>query len=424
MSVSGRTPRFLALSIGLVGWLACNGSSGPGAGSTGTAGAGAPTGAAGVGAAGAGQAGSVGGTGQAGASPSGAAGSTGTPGAAGTGAGVAGSIGSAGAGGGAAGAGAAGQQGAAGTGAAGTGAAGVGAAGTGAAGSAPDPLDTPPWRPLNVTAAPGLHSHGSDAAVDTRAKSLGKLSVDLGVSGAGFSVWLAKRGYHAVGSSFGECNAPNLGAGRDAVGTCRMGEWQMVETKVTALIKGLAVSAPAEDWGYFLTQDGSSVRWSDVAFSGVSHGATTAAIIGRLGARVWRVVSSAGPRDNTCGKGPFSLPYDPAKPPFDPACPDSDVASWLDMPTKTPMERFYAIDGVGDGEYGDIMFHLQRTMYPGMPVQFDTAGAVLTGTNRFISMGGGHLDFLNSADSVKPLNTNAVLNIAFAIPPANQNPTF
>jgi hypothetical protein len=423
MSSSDRTarftPRFLGFSICLVGWLACNGSSGPGAGASGAAGAGAPNGTAGGGdPTGTGQAGSLGGTGQAGASPGGSAGT----GAADAGAGAAGS--SAGTGGGAAGVGAAGQQGAGGTGAAGVGAAGSGAAGSGSAGSAPDPLDTPPWRPLNVTAPAGLHAHGTDAAVDTRAKSLGKLSVDLGVSGAGFSLWLAKRGYHAVGSSFAECDAPNLGAGRDAVGTCRLGEWQMVEAKVTALVKGLATSAPAEDWGYFLTQDGSSVRWSDVAFSGVSHGATTAAIIGRLGARVWRVVSSAGPRDDTCGKGPFSLPYDPAHPPFDPACPDSDVASWLDMPTKTPMERFYAIDGVGDGEYGDIMFHLQRTMYPGMPVQFDTAGAILTGTNRFISMGGGHLDFLNSADTVKPLNTNAVLNIAFAIPPENQNPTF
>ena len=167
-----------------------------------------------------------------------------------------------------------------------------------------------------------------------------------------------------------------------------------------------------------------NVRWSDVAFHGVSHGATTAAIIGRLGACVWRVVSSAGPRDNTCGKGPFSLPFDPAHPPYDPACPDADVASWLDKPTLTPMDRFYEIDGVTDGEYGDIMFNVERTKYPGVPTQFDVAGAVLTQTHRFVSMGGGHLDFLNSAENVKPMNTDAVLNIAFAIPPANQNPTF
>ena len=64
-------------------------------------------------------------------------------------------------------------------------------------------------------------------------------------------------------------------------------------------------------------------------------------------------------------------------PSYDPACADADIASWLDKPSKTPMNRFYAIDGVSDGEYGDIMFNIERTKYPGQPVQFDVAGAVL-----------------------------------------------
>jgi hypothetical protein len=285
-----------------------------------------------------------------------------------------------------------------------------------------DPCGTPPWRALKVTAPAGFHTHGSMAAMDNRVTPLGKLVVDLGVSGAGFPSWVVQRGYHGVGSAFGECSAPNLGAGRDAVGNCRINsEWTSIKAGVLNTVKGLATSNPEEDWGYFLTQDGTNIRWSDVAFMGVSHGATTAAIIGRVAECVWRVVSSAGPRDNTCGKGPFSLPYNPASPPFDPNCPPANIASWLDQPSKTPMERFYAIDGVTDGEYGDIMFNINYTKYPGAPVQFDVAGAVLTGTNRFISMGGGHLDFVNSAENVKPMNTDAVLNIAFAIPAANQH---
>ena len=424
-----RSHKALALSVCLVGWLSCNGSSGPG-------GTGSSSGNAGTGAQTAGNAGGTG-SGTAGATSSGTAGATGSGQAGDTGSGTggattAGTAGSSttGAGGatsgpasrarwaGTAGAGTAGS----GPGTAGTGAGGIGAAGTGAAGmTAADPCGTPPWRPLNVTATPGFHTHGSNAGMDNTVTPLGKLVVDLGVSGAGFPAWVVHRGYHGVGSNFGECAAPNLGAGRDAVGNCRLNqEWGSIKAGVIATVKGLAASYPEEDWGYFLTQDGTGVRWSDVAFMGVSHGATTAAVIGHIGECVWRVVSSAGPRDNTCGKGPFALPYDPAHPPFDPACPDADVASWLDMPSKTPMNRFYVIDGVTDGEYGDIMFHLERTMYPGMPVQFDTAGAVLTGTNRFISMGGGHLDFVNSANNVKPMNTDAVLNIAFAIPPANQ----
>jgi hypothetical protein len=421
-----RRMRSVALSVGLIGWLGCSTSPGPGGTGSGASGTGGSTtgtagntggggpGTAGTGTAGAGQAGaSGGGSGAAGAATSGTAGGSGTAGASGSGAAgsTGGSVGAAGAG-------------TAGAGAAGSGAAGAGTAGTTGAAGGLEPGDTPPWRALNVTAAPGLHAHGQNAAMDNRATPLGKMAVNLGVSGGGFSSWLVKRGYHGVGASFGECNAPNLGAGRDAVGTCRMGEWKMISDQVTATVKGLATSAATEDWGYFLTQDGASVRWSDVAFVGVSHGATTAAIIGRIGTRVWRAVSCAPPRDNTCGKGPFSLPYDPAHPPFDVPCADANVASWLDKPSLTPMNRFFMIDGVGDGEYGDIMFNVERTMYPGQPVQFDAPGAVLTGTNRFIAMGGGHLDFLNAADSVKPPNTDAVLNIAFAIPPANQNPKF
>jgi hypothetical protein len=386
------------------------GNAGSGSSASGTAG---DSGTAGSMGPGAGQAGDNGGTGQAGDNGSGTSGSNGG---AGTGAGTAGSNG-AGTGGTTGMAGAGGALGTAGTGVAGSGGGSAGAAGTGA-----DACGTPPWRALKVTATPGYHTHGSNAAMDNRVTPLGKLVVDLGVSGAGFPSWVVQRGYHGVGSAFGECNAPNLGAGRDAVGNCRINsEWASIKSGVYKTVSGLATSNPEEDWGYFLTKDGTDVRWSDVAFMGVSHGATTAAIIGRVAECVWRVVSSAGPRDNTCGKGPFTLPYNPASPPFDPNCPASNIASWLDQPSKTPMDRFYAIDGVTDGEYGDIMFNINYTKYPGQPVQFDAPNAVLTGTNRFISMGGGHLDYVNSAENVKPMNTDAVLNIAFAIPAANQH---
>jgi hypothetical protein len=427
-----RSNRLLALAVGLCGWLACSNSAGPGGtgsssgnagtGSQGTGAAGNGSGTAGSTGPGSGQAGDNGGTGTAGGNASGTAGSTGAGGtgtgtAGGNGAGTAGSTGSGGS-----------TTGTGGSGAGGTGVTTTGTAGaTGTGGTGPDPCGTPPWRPLHVTATAALHAHGTMAAMDGRATSLGKLVVDLGVSGGGPPIWLIKRGYHGMGSSFAECAAPNLGAGRDAVGNCRLNtEWAKIKADTLAELQTLAKSNPEEDWGYFLTQDGMNVRWSDVAFHGVSHGATTAAIIGRLGACVWRAVSSAGPRDDTCGKGapPFPLPYNSMSPPFDPNCPLADIASWLDMPTMTPMDRFYEIDGVTDSEFGDIMFDVDHTKYPGVPTQFDVAGAVLTQTNRFISAGGGHLDFLNSAENVKPMNTDAVLNIIFAIPPANQNPNF
>ncbi|HSZ82482.1 MAG TPA: hypothetical protein VLA14_09375 [Polyangia bacterium] len=399
----------MTLCLGLAGvWMAaCSGSS-PGTTGAGTAGAGAGSsgsaGTSGGGAAGA-TAGDTGG-GQAGTTPGGAAGAPGTAGSTTTG--------SAGA------PGTAGAAGSAATGTAGmTGTAGA-AAGTAGAGGT-DPGDTPPSRPLNITAVVGMHSH-ANSAVDTRAKSIGKLAVLLGVSSGGYSSWLGKRGYHEAWTSFAECDAPNLGAGRDAVGTCRLGEWATIEKNITATIVSNAAAYPTEDWGYFLNTDGKTVRWSDVAFTGVSHGATTAELIGRIGVRVWRVVSCAGPRDDTCGKGTGTAPFDPNNPPYDPNCPPAQIASWLDQPSLTPMDRFYGLAGTTDVEYGDIMFNMHYTKYPGVPTQWNVPNPVLTGQNQFYSTEGGHLDFLNAANT--PINTDAVLNLAFAIPLENQNPTF
>jgi hypothetical protein len=404
-------PRMLAsmtLCLGLAGlWMsACSGSS-PGTTAGGTAGA---NGSAGTTAGGA--AGDTGG-GQAGTTPGGTAGATGSAGAS---AGAAGATGTAGAS-----AGTAGATGTAGASAGTAGTTGSAGASAGTAGAGVDPGDTPPSRPLNITATVGMHSH-ANSAVDTRAKSIGKLAVLLGVSSGGYSSWLGRRGYHEAWTSFAECDAPNLGAGRDAVGACRLGEWATIEKNITATIVANAAAYPTEDWGYFLNTDGKTVRWSDVAFTGVSHGATTAEIIGRLGARVWRVVSCAGPRDDTCGKGMGTAPFDPNNPPYNAACPLSDIASWLDMPSLTPMDRFYGLAGTTDVEYGDIMFNMHYTKYPGVPTQWNIPNPAIAGQNQFYSSEGGHLDFLNAANT--PMNTDAVLNLAFAIPVENQNPTF
>jgi hypothetical protein len=296
----------------------------------------------------------------------------------------------------------------------------VSAAGTSSGGGGLEPGDTPPWRKLNVIAATGEHTHGS-AGVDTRAKLLGKLAVDVGVNSGSYSSWLAKRGYHSIGAPCGACAAPNLGAGREAVGTCREGEFANTAASVKATLTSLQQQYSEEDWGYFLNQDG-SVRWSDVAITGMSHGATTAAVAARVSVRMWRVVSRSGPRDNGCGKagGVCTLPL--STPSYDAACAPKDVAAWLDTPSKTPINRFYGLVGTTDVECGDIMFNMQYAKYPGAPVLWNMPGAVLTGTNQFFSTEGGHLDWLQAANV--PMNTDEVLNIAFGIPPENQHPNF
>ena len=109
-------------------------------------------------------------------------------------------------------------------------------------------------------------------------------------------------------------------------------------------------------------------------------------------------------------------------PSYDTNCQPSKIASWLDVPSKTPIGRFYGLVGTTDVECGDIMFDMHYAQYPGVPVLWNMPGALLTGTNQFYSTEGGHLDFLNAAN--KPMNTEEVLNIAFAIPPENQQPNF
>jgi len=347
--------------------------------------------------------------GQAGNASAGASNQGGSGGGAGSNSSVAGSAGSA--------TGGTGSAGAAG-GSSGGSSGSAGSSGTGGMGL--EPGDTMPWRPLMVTAAPDEHVHGQ-AGMDARAKPLGKLAVDIGVNSGSYVSWLAKRGYHAMGAPCGSCPAPNLGAGRDEVGACRLGEFENTASAVKTTLTNLHGQFPEEDWGYFLNEDG-SVRWSDVAITGISHGATTAAIAGRVAERMWRIVSRSGPRDNTCGAagGTCSLPL--STPSYDVACPDSEVASWLDQPSKTPMNRFYALVGTGDVQCGDIMFNMQRTKYVGVPTIFNEPGAVLEGNTQFYSTEGGHLDFLRAADL--PMNTEAVLNLAFGIPPENQNPAF
>jgi hypothetical protein len=312
----------------------------------------------------------------------------------------------------------------------------TGATGMGGSGGI-DPGDTPPPRKLNVTVG-GMKQithtvNGNSAGLDTRTTQVGKLVIDLGVTSGGYQPWLGKRGFHVMGVSFPMCDITN-DQGRDHDGDCRLNTFDgmphgtssgvtaanSISAHVQSGLKSLQQQFPTEDWGYFLNAD-DSVRWSDVAFTGMSHGATTAAVIGKA-VRLYRVVSRSGPRDDACGlPGVAAGDFSRATPPWKADCPDASIASWLDAPSATPVARFFAMVGMSDVEYGDIMFAMERMKYPGEPVRWDVAGTVLTGTSRFYA-DAGHLDFLAAA--TPPARTSEALNIAFGVPTADQNPMF
>jgi hypothetical protein len=284
-----------------------------------------------------------------------------------------------------------------------------------AGGMGADPCGNPPTHPLNVTAAIGEHNHNG-AGVDTRAKTLlGKLVIDYGVAGGGYISFLAKRGYHSIGApGFAECAAPDLQGDRTRVSKCRIGEIATTEKNIETKLAQLQGMYPEEDWGYFLDAGG-KLRWADVAVTGFSHGATTAAINGRTKC-LWRAVSRSGPRDDTCGNGPCAMPLNPATA-YDAACTDDKIASWLDDPSMTPMDRFYGFAGMSDGQCGDIMFDMHRTKYIGEPTVLEMAGPTPT-THQFFSSGQGHSGFFDYGPAM------VALEIAFGIPPENRDPKF
>lgn len=88
----------------------------------------------------------------------------------------------------------------------------------------------------------------------------------------------------------------------------------------------LAKENPEGNWQYFLTEDGSGLRWEDVIISGSSHGSTTAARFAKF-QKVSRVVALCGPRDQ--------------------------YQTWQALPSATPDNRYFGFSHVLDGGWID-----------------------------------------------------------------------
>ncbi len=414
-SVRDRVP-FFWLASALISTVACSdpGSSPPGAqGGSGGVAAGSGGSSAGQSAAGqsaAGQSGSAtagsGGTASAGASTTGGSGGSGGSGGAG------GSGGDAG------------------------GTAGGTAGGGGSAAGAPG--DIAPWRPLQVTAPKARHEHSFEASdadpavsfndnteksvFDNRAtKLVGKLVLPFGGVGStagtlgGQGEFCARRGFHVLAIAayqdydillgdpdfFGDARRQVF----DGVQHTTKGKFANISMvpadgvaqRTQKALQYLHQQHPEEDWGYYLQQDG-SVRWSDVIFTGMSHGASNAARFAML-VRASRAVSIAGPRDNLC----TSL--------NEGNC-GGVVASWFDEEPKTPRDRFFAITGKTDDQHTQHLFAMGQLGYSGTPVEVSGATPPYGGSHRLVAAG-GHSEFCGQAAY------DAACNYAFDVPVEN-----
>jgi hypothetical protein len=316
-----------------------------------------------------------------------------------------------------------------------------GTAGGGTSGAAAD-MDTPPPRPLNVTASPARYEHtfrtkDADptvtfndnteiAVVDNRAsKLMAKLVLPFqgegttaGTMGAGGD-FCAHRGFHVLAiAAFQNYNivigdANFYGDARKEVfegieythtgdfATIHMTPADGVEQRTQKALQYLDKLYPTEDWGYYLNADG-SVRWSDVIFEGMSHGASNAARFAML-VRASRVVSIAGPRDNVCTSLNASN------------C-GGVIGNWLYEVPKTPIDRFYALTGVTDSQHLQHLFAMQLLKYVGQPVSV-IGGQAPYGDSHRLNASGGHTDYCSEA------SYEAACNYLFGVPTENQNGT-
>jgi hypothetical protein len=255
--------------------------------------------------------------------------------------------------------------------------------------------------PLDITATAALHQHTVNtrqAGVDTRLpKIVGKLIINVEVDDGGIYDYGIKHGFHVWGGTMFHCDiaqekATYMSKGRDFNGNCR---WETLDGvdhdasamvtpaesimgKVKQALTDLAQSYPEEGWPYFLSADG-NVRWSDVGFTGYSHGASSS-IRWAKKVKVWRAVGRSGPRDNICGSYP------------DGQCPDTVISSWLDEPSATPIENMYGLTGTQDSEYKDIVFAMERMKFVGALVDINAVAPPYNGSHR-LQINGGHDPF-------------------------------
>jgi hypothetical protein len=291
-------------------------------------------------------------------------------------------------------------------------------------------VDQVPWRPLNVTAAPDDYSFvfkASDAdpealqqngnqigRLDTRVTPLGKLVVDMGSSGGANLEWFPHRGFHfmavdfmgvnevpdVVGRSpefYGDVRLEAL-TGEDRVPDIDVDFHDSFEGHVTYGLAYLHANLPDQDWGYYLNEDG-SVRWSDVIVTGRSHGASSTPRFAKI-RRLWRAVSRAGPRDNTCGE--------------DPTCSEGIVATWFSEESKTPIDRYFSISGMADAQFPEIQYALEALGYLGEPVNVEQVAPPYEGSHRLTSSA-GHMGFCNEG-----AEWDDACNYMFGVPPENQ----
>ncbi len=135
-----------------------------------------------------------------------------------------------------------------------------------------------------------------------------------------------------------------------------------LETRVARMLAALEKRQPAAGWGRFL--DGDRPRWSEIIVAGHSHGASSAALIGKV-RQVHRVVMLSGPFDNRAG----------------------DPAPWTRQPPATPADRFYGFSHTQEEQHTGHIKDWQALGLPafGPPVPVETSAPPYASSHQLIT---------------------------------------
>ncbi|MBL8936569.1 MAG: hypothetical protein JNM69_18570 [Archangium sp.] len=213
------------------------------------------------------------------------------------------------------------------------------------------------------------------AALDTRVAPRGQLVVYL--HGAGVpttcgstthNAMLASWGYHVVSP----CYLSDYGVGNcgNDIGGCRLEAFdgvdrttvidvkpsESIEVRVVRMLERLATLNPQGDWSWFIVNG--KPRWDAIVISGISHGASSAGIIG-LHRQVARVVMLSGPLDTN--------------------------QAWLSAPSLTPRDRFFGFTHQRDPQHPGHLAAFTTMMLPGAPANVDVVAPPYAASHRLFT---------------------------------------
>lgn len=210
------------------------------------------------------------------------------------------------------------------------------------------------------------------AFLDTRVPLRGELAVYLHGSGAPdvcgggpMGEVLAGMGFHVIMPCYvSDYGVENCG---DDVGGCRLEAFEgidhhpfiaitppnSIERRVARALAYVQTMHPGGDWQWFA--DGEAPRWDATVISGISHGGSTAGLIGQVRPTI-RVVMLSGPFD--VGQ------------------------AWLLATGMTPEDEYFGFSHTGDDQHEGHLQGFEDLGLPGAPVVVGAVGPPFAGSHR------------------------------------------